>query len=91
MFTEHIRAGKGVVARAATLLGRWNLLGATLARLAFGIADAIRLGSRFGRPEIPDRLFSILPFAAALPARVFFSGRVLAPAAVGKKFERSGR
>ena len=91
VFTEHMSAGKGFIALGAVILGRWNPLGAAIACLAFGMADATQLRLQFGSPEIPYQLFSTLPFIAALAALVLFSGKVHAPAAVGRKFERSGK
>ncbi|MDH0873187.1 ABC transporter permease [Agrobacterium pusense] len=91
VFTENMSAGKGFIALGAVILGRWNPLGAAIACLAFGMADATQLRLQFGSPEIPYQLFSTLPFIAALLALVLLSGKVHAPAAVGKKFERSGK
>ncbi|MBP2551787.1 simple sugar transport system permease protein [Neorhizobium galegae] len=91
VFTENMSAGKGFIALGAVILGRWNPLGAAIACLAFGMADATQLRLQFGSPDIPYQLFSTLPFIAALVALVLMSGKVHAPAAVGKKFERSGK
>ena len=90
IFTEHMSAGKGFLALAAVILGRWNPVGALAACLLFGACDALQLRLQFGRPDIPYQLFSMLPFLASLVALVF-SGKVRPPAGIGVKYVRGGK
>ncbi|GHU04544.1 ABC transporter permease [Alphaproteobacteria bacterium] len=91
IFTEHMSAGKGFIAVAAVILGRWNPVGALLASLLFGAADAFQLQMQFNRPDVPYQLFSTLPFVAALFALIFLTGRAKPPAAGGVKYRRDGK
>lgn len=91
VFTEHMSAGKGFIALAALILGRWNPLGALLACLFFGFSDALQLRLQFNSPDVPYQLFSMVPFVASFLALVFFAGKVRPPAAIGIRYERGGK
>ena len=91
VFTENMSAGKGFIALAALILGRWNPIGALLARLFFGMSDALQLRLQFGSPDVPYQLFSMVPYIASFLALVIFAGKVRPPAAIGIKYERGGK
>ncbi len=91
VFTEHMSAGKGFIALAALILGRWNPIGALLACLFFGFSDALQLRLQFNSPDVPYQLFSMVPFVASFLALVFLSGKVRPPAAIGIRYERGGK
>ncbi|HUF44694.1 MAG TPA: ABC transporter permease [Aestuariivirgaceae bacterium] len=61
LFSEHMSAGKGFIALAAVILGRWNPVGAMLACLLFGFFDALQLRMQFNYPDIPHQFFVMLP------------------------------
>ncbi len=91
VFTEHMSAGKGFIALAALILGRWNPVGALLACLFFGFSDALQLRLQFNRPDIPYQLFSMVPFVASFLALVLLAGKVRPPAAIGTRYKRGGK
>ena len=91
VFTEHMSAGKGFIALAALILGRWNPIGALLACLFFGLSDAMQLRLQFNSPDVPYQLFSMVPFVASFLALVLFAGKVRPPAAIGIRYERGGK
>lgn len=91
VFTENMSAGKGFIALAALILGRWNPLGAALACLLFGLSDALQLRFQFTNPDVPYQLFSMVPFIASFLALVLFAGKVKPPAAIGIRYERGGK
>ena len=88
IFTEHMSAGKGFIALAALILGRWNPVGALLACLLFGFCEALQLRLQFTNPDVPYQLFSLLPYVASILALVFFVTKVRPPAAAGRKYYR---
>ena len=88
VFTEHMSAGKGFIALAALILGRWNPIGALLACLLFGFFEALQLRLQFSNPDVPYQIFSILPYLASILALVFFVTKVRPPQAIGKKYYR---
>ncbi|QJP12341.1 ABC transporter permease [Starkeya sp. ORNL1] len=88
VFTEHMSAGKGFIALAAVILGRWDPIGAVLAALFFGFCDALQLRLQFANPTIPYQIFIALPYVASVLALVGLYGRVRPPAAVGLPYSR---
>lgn len=91
LFSEGMSAGRGFIALAAVILGRWSPTGALAAALLFGLCDATQLRLQFANPEVPYQAFLILPYAAALVALVIFAGKVRPPSAVGQVYEREAR
>jgi simple sugar transport system permease protein len=85
VFTEGMSAGKGFIALAAIILGRWSPAGAIAAALLFGFFDAVQFKLQFSNPEVPYQLFLILPYVASLAALIFLVGKTRAPASVGRK------
>ncbi|WP_372592663.1 ABC transporter permease [Actinotalea sp.] len=87
-FTKELTSGKGYIALAAMILGRWSPKGALAAALLFGFADSLRrvLGN-LGSP-IPSEFLAMLPYLATIFAVAGLVGRVRAPAAEGKPYEK---
>ncbi|MFD0818106.1 ABC transporter permease [Micromonospora zhanjiangensis] len=85
-FTKNMIGGKGFIALAAMIFGRWSPTGALLAALFFGFAD--QLGTYLGaiNSVIPSDFLAMLPYLATLLAVAGLVGRVRAPAADGKPY-----
>ena len=88
-FSKNISSGKGFIALAAVIFGRWSPLGALGAALLFGFADALQTVLSFiGTPvAIPSSFLAMLPYLATLFAVAGLVGRVRAPAADGVPYE----
>ena len=82
-FTKEMSSGKGYIALAAMILGRWHPKGALAAALLFGFADSLRsvLGN-LGSP-VPSEFLAMLPYLVTIFAVAGLVGRVRAPAAEG--------
>lgn len=91
VFSEGMSAGRGFIALAALILGRWHPVGTLLACLLFGLCEALQLQLQFNYPDIPYQIFVILPYLISLLALVGFVGQVRAPAALGKPYYRESR
>lgn len=90
-FGEEMSAGKGYIALAAMILGRYHPVGALLAALTFAFADSLqlRLGTMSaaeGGVSIPGDFLLMLPYIVALFAVAGVVGRVRVPAANGQPY-----
>lgn len=82
-FTKELTSGKGYIALAAMILGRWSPKGALAAALLFGFADSLRsVLNNLGSP-VPSQFLSMLPYLATIFAVAGLVGRVRPPAAEG--------
>jgi simple sugar transport system permease protein len=82
-FTKEMTGGKGYIALAAMILGRWNPRGALVAALLFGFADALGTNLSLVGTPVPPQLLAMLPYVATIFAVAGLVGRVRAPAAEG--------
>lgn len=83
-FAEGLSAGRGFIAIAIVVLGRWHPYGVALAALLFGAASALQyLFQAMGWP-VPYHLFLALPYLLTLAALGGVAGRVRAPAALAR-------
>jgi ABC-type uncharacterized transport system permease subunit len=89
-FSENMTSGRGFIALAANIFGRWTPIGSYLASLLFGFAEAleIRLQVFAQVINIPPQFFLMLPYILTVVVLAGFMGRAIAPKAVGKPYER---
>jgi general nucleoside transport system permease protein len=87
-FSKNISSGKGFIALAAVIFGRWSPRGAVGAALLFGFADALQILLSFTDTPltIPSNFLAMLPYLATLFAVAGLVGRVRAPAADGEPY-----
>jgi ABC-type uncharacterized transport system permease subunit len=87
-FSKDMTNGKGFIALAAVIFGRWSPRGALGAALLFAFSDALgNLLSFIGSPvSIPSNLLLMLPYVVTLFAVAGLVGRVRAPAADGEPY-----
>jgi simple sugar transport system permease protein len=83
-FAERMTAGRGYVAIAIVVLGRWHPGGVAIASLVFGAATALQYVFQSLGLAVPYQLFLKLPYALTLLALAGAVGRVRAPADLGK-------
>lgn len=89
VFQASMTQGRGYLALAALVFGKWRVWPALAACVVFGLADAFALRSQIVGIGIPHELLLALPYVLALVALATFVGRTSAPAAVGKPFVRA--
>jgi ABC-type uncharacterized transport system permease subunit len=89
LFQASMTQGRGYLALAAMIFGKWRVWPALLACLLFGLADAVQLRLQIASTLLPSELLLALPYLLALLALATFVGRASAPAAVGRPFART--
>ena len=90
-FAEGMSAGRGFIAIAVVVLGRWHPIGAALAALLFGAASALQFLFQAMDWSVPYQLFLALPYVLTLLLLAFASRRSAAPAALGRPDVGEGR
>ncbi len=89
-FSSNMTAGRGFMALAALIFGRWHPVGALWACLLFGFLDAaaIRLqGVRLpGIGAVPVQAIQALPYILTVVLLAGFIGKAVAPQALGKPY-----
>ncbi|MFP4152843.1 MAG: ABC transporter permease [Alkalispirochaeta sp.] len=91
-FTEGMTGGRGFIAMAAMISGGWHPIGAFLAALFFGFAEALQVRLQiFEIANVPEEFFIILPYVLTVVAVAGLVRRSRPPKAVGTDFmiERS--
>jgi general nucleoside transport system permease protein len=92
-FTEGMTNGKGFIALAAMISGGWNPVGAFLASIFFGFADALQIRFQvFKVLPVPEEIFIIFPYIATVIAVAGLVRKSRPPKAVGTDFmiEKAG-
>jgi simple sugar transport system permease protein len=79
-FTEGMSAGRGFIAIAIVVLGRWRAVGTALAAVVFGAAFALQYLLQAAGWELPYQLFLALPYLVTLLLLATLRGRAEAPA-----------
>lgn len=86
-FVPNMSAGKGFIALAALIFGKWSPVPVLLGCLLFGFLDALAIRLQGTElpiiGEIPVQLIEVLPYILAVPLLADFIGRAVAPKAVG--------
>lgn len=89
LFKEGMVAGRGFIALAALIFGKWNPLGAAGACLFFGFAVALETVSN--DLPIPREFIFAMPYILTMFAVSGFIGKAIAPAASGIPYEKGER
>lgn len=85
-FTDGMSAGRGYIALAAMIIGKWKPLGAAAACLVFGFAESFTL--QFQDSGIPTQFVQMLPYLLTIIVLAGFIGKSTPPAADGIPFEK---
>jgi simple sugar transport system permease protein len=89
-FIPHMTAGRGYMALAALIFGKWHPVGALAACLLFGFLDAVAVRLQgapwpelLGGGTVPVQAIQALPYGLTVVLLAGFIGRARAPAALG--------
>lgn len=86
-FTDDVTSGRGYIAIAVVIIGRWSPLGATLGALLFAAFDSLALQAQSGASRLPVEFYSALPYCATLAALVLTARGQYAPRSLGRAYE----
>jgi general nucleoside transport system permease protein len=87
-FQEEMTAGKGFIGLAAMIFGAWTPIGAFLASLVFGFADTLQARLSILNIAVPSEFLLMLPYIVTIVVVAGLVGRVRAPAADGRPYQK---
>ncbi len=90
-FAEGMSAGRGFIAIAVVVLGRWSPLGVAAAALLFGGASQLQYVFQSLDWPVPYQLFLALPYVLTLLVLAGTQRRASAPAWLGRALENDAR
>jgi ABC-type uncharacterized transport system permease subunit len=81
-FTDQMTAGRGYVALAAVIFGRWDPLRAGVACFLFAAAETLQI--QLQGSSVPSQFVEMIPYALTIVALAGVVGRAVPPAALGR-------
>jgi simple sugar transport system permease protein len=84
-FTDGMSGGRGYIALAAMIVGKWNPLGAAAACLLFGFCEALQIRLQGG--IVPNEFVQMLPYVVTMIVLAGVIGRAHPPAANGRPYD----
>jgi simple sugar transport system permease protein len=98
LFTRNMSAGRGFIALAALIFGKWRPVQTMLACLLFGFTEAFAIqiqGKHYNYPrlglldwEIPNQFIQIIPYVLTIVVLAGFIGTSRAPRALGIPYQK---
>jgi ABC-type uncharacterized transport system permease subunit len=91
LFTRNMSAGRGFIALAALIFGKWRPVQTMLACLLFGFTEAIAIqlqGVHFGGEEIPNQFVQMIPYVLTIVVLAGFIGQSRAPRSLGLPYSK---
>ena len=85
-FSDGMSGGRGYIALAALIVGRWHPLGAAAAALFFGAAETLEIRLQGG--PLPSQFIQLIPYVATMIVLIGLVGRTRPPAALGSAYVR---
>lgn len=90
-FADSMTSGRGFIALAALIFGKWTPFGAFAGSLLFGFSDA--LGQRFQilGVQVPSQFLLMVPYVITIVVLAGLVGKAVAPKADGVPYEKEGK
>jgi general nucleoside transport system permease protein len=96
-FQDNMTTGRGFIALAAVIFGRWTPVGALLGALLFAGSEALGIAISIRPPpgalgellvDVPNNVYRALPYVLTIIILAGVVGRSIPPAAVGRPYEK---
>ena len=91
IYTDGIVMGRGFIALATVIFGRWSAVGVMGASLLFGFFDGLNVALQASFQSSPVMFFKMIPYVFTLIALLFFGSKHAGPKANGKPYFRESR
>jgi ABC-type uncharacterized transport system permease subunit len=88
LFTRNMTAGRGYIALAALIFGKWRPVQTMLACLLFGFAEAVSIQMQGVTPYIRVEYIQIIPYVLTMVVLAGFIGASRAPKALGQPYKK---
>jgi general nucleoside transport system permease protein len=93
LFTRNMTAGRGFIALAALIFGKWRPVQTMLACLLFGFADAVTIQMQGvvklpSGEDVPVQFIQMIPYLVTIVVLAGFIGQSRAPAALGVPYDK---
>lgn len=84
-------AGRGFIALAAVIFGRWSAGGVLLACLFFGFCDALQIRLQVASYGLPYQFFQMIPYVATVAVLAAIGMKKAGPKSCGKPYRKEER
>ena len=88
LFTRNMTAGRGFIALAALIFGKWRPVQTMFACLLFGFAEAASIQMQGVIPHVRVEYIEIVPYVLTMVVLAGFIGSSRAPRALGQPYEK---
>lgn len=85
-FAENMISGRGFIALAVIVFGRWKPVGILMAALMFGAGEALQLRLQTAGSGIPSQFLVMIPYLLTILAVCGLIGKKDGPAAIGEDY-----
>ncbi|MFQ6088475.1 MAG: ABC transporter permease [Candidatus Methanofastidiosia archaeon] len=89
VFSQNMSAGRGFIALAANIFGKWTPLGSFGASLLFAFTDALQM--KLQGSGVPFQFIQMIPYILTILVLAGAVRRAVPPAAIGKPYEKGGK
>jgi simple sugar transport system permease protein len=90
-FDDNMTSGRGFIALAALIFGKWMPFGAFGGGLLFGFSDALGQRFQFLGVPIPPQFLQMVPYVITIVVLAGLVGRAVGPKAAGVPYEKEGK
>jgi len=90
-FDDNMTSGRGFIALAAMIFGKWMPFGAFGGGLLFGFSDALGQRFQFLGVPIPPQFLQMVPYFITIVVLAGLVGRAVGPKAAGEPYDKEGK